>query len=399
MKQRFSHSNSPWQPARQPFTYPSLAFNIRADVVVIGGGITGVTAAYLLKRGGATVALVEPGRVGSSDAGHPTAHGSAVPGTSFKALVDRHGEERTRLLWDAGTAAIARIRAAVRDERINCRFAWVRGCFHASMGAEDPEARELVRREASVASSLGIDASFVESVPGLNVPGVFFAGQATLDPMAYLDVLADRIPGGGSYVFEDTEIDAVEGDRPVIVRSGTNQITTNYVVTTSPGIADGDRSRLAGLPVAADLKARDTYGVRGVVKAGALDPGLYWTRFDAASECLRVNRIGSDDELIAGSQEHGLASGGAALAVRALEMRLRARVPGVVVSHRWIGQVVESTDGLPVIGETGPDRFLASGYGANGVTYGTLGGMMAADAALGRTNAWQDLFSAERILT
>ena len=79
-----------------------------------------------------------------------------------------------------------------------------------------------------------------------------------------------------------------------------------------------------------------------------------------------------------------------------LEAQLRTRIPGIIVTHRWIGHVVESSDGLPIIGETSENRFLATGYGANGITYGTLGGIMAADAALGRSNAWGQLFSVER---
>jgi Rieske Fe-S protein len=62
------------------------------------------------------------------------------------------------------------------------------------------------------------------------------------------------------------------------------------------------------------------------------------------------------------------------------------------VTHRWSGQVIETPDGLPYIGETAAHQFAGTGYSGNGLTFGTLTGMMAADYVAGRTNPWSDLF-------
>src|SRR4030095_8943312 len=79
-----------------------------------------------------------------------------------------------------------------------------------------------------------------------------------------------------------------------------------------------------------------------------------------------------------------------------LERKLRSIVPDAVVERHWSGQVIESVDGLPYIGEVGDGQFLATGFAGNGMTFGTLAGMMACDAATGAKNPWQKLFSADR---
>ncbi len=80
---------------------------------------------------------------------------------------------------------------------------------------------------------------------------------------------------------------------------------------------------------------------------------------------------------------------------------LRARrytlVPEVkTIDHEWSGQVIETNDGLPYVGETAERQFAAKGFSGNGMTFGTLGAMMACDAVLRRDNPWQDLFSVNR---
>jgi Rieske Fe-S protein len=80
----------------------------------------------------------------------------------------------------------------------------------------------------------------------------------------------------------------------------------------------------------------------------------------------------------------------------ALEASLTRLVPDIEVTHRWSGQVIETNDGLPYIGETSAHQFAATGFSGNGMTFGTLAGMMARDAALGRSNPWRDLFDIDR---
>ena len=73
-----------------------------------------------------------------------------------------------------------------------------------------------------------------------------------------------------------------------------------------------------------------------------------------------------------------------------------ALVPDIDISHRWSGQVIQSPDGLPYIGDTAEHQFVATAYSGNGMTFGTLGAMMAHDRVIGRNNPWSELFDTGR---
>jgi Rieske Fe-S protein len=81
---------------------------------------------------------------------------------------------------------------------------------------------------------------------------------------------------------------------------------------------------------------------------------------------------------------------------RRLEESLLTIVPRIELTHRWSGQVIETPDGLPYIGRNADHQYAATGYAGNGLTFGTLAGMMIADAILERSNPWTDLFDPSR---
>jgi glycine/D-amino acid oxidase-like deaminating enzyme len=374
-----------------PSPYPSLAFNLRVDAVVMGGGITGITAAYLIKKAGCTVALVEPQRCAMSGAGWPTVHATAVPHGGMAKLVDGLGPETAKAVWEAGFAAIARIRANVRDERINCQFGWASVCRYGSPATEPSVARAALWREATIAASLGIDVVELDTIRGLGAPGLLFEGQARFQTASYLTVLADRIPGGGSYVFEDTVIDAVDGHRPFIIRCGDYRRTADHLVVTTPLAGLAVRG-LALTALAARVRTVHRAVASGTTDRSDLAEGLYWEHGATAGESLIVER--SQPRLDV--RLEGMRDAAGRDASAGLARRLCERVPGVRLTHRWSGPSEEPVDDLPYIGAFAPRQFVAAGLGPNEATFGTLAGMMAADAVSGKISPWRDRFSVDR---
>src|SRR5690242_19840903 len=192
-----------WQNTRTP-KFPALDRDLRVDVVVVGAGLTGVTAAYLLSRAGRRVALLDRERCASIDTGHTTAHLTCVTDTRLTELIRTFGEDHARAVWDAGLAAIATIDDIIRREQIDCNFAWVPGYLHAPVDSlsQDIEtaAREL-RDEAEAAARLGFDATFVERAPYVNRPAMEVADQARFHPGKYLAALLERLAASGLHVF------------------------------------------------------------------------------------------------------------------------------------------------------------------------------------------------------
>src|SRR5438045_1327056 len=107
-----------WLDTARPRKFPSLHRDLEVDVVVVGGGITGATAAYLLKKSGATVALIERDRCVGGETGHTTAHLTYVTDERLRQLVKDFGRDHAQATWDAGAAAINQIKEVIDHEAI-----------------------------------------------------------------------------------------------------------------------------------------------------------------------------------------------------------------------------------------------------------------------------------------
>jgi glycine/D-amino acid oxidase-like deaminating enzyme/nitrite reductase/ring-hydroxylating ferredoxin subunit len=375
--------------------YRLLDRNLTVDVAIIGAGITGLTAAYLLKRAGRTVAVIDRGRAGGVDTTHTTAHVTCVTDLDLSELVKRFGRDHAQAAWDAGLAALSEIDTIVADNAIDCHWEWVPGYKFAALNADTKKEAGRLQQEAALALELGFDARFMDAVPFFERPGVEFAGQARLHPRKYLAALAALIDGDGSHVFEHTESEEVV-DEPLSVRAGGHTIACGYVVIATHTPLTGKTNIASATLFQTKLYLYSTYVLGGRVPKETVPDALYWDTADPY-HYLRLDPHRDFDYAIFGGQDHktGQASDTEAC-YRALERTLRQFIPRIDISHRWSGQVIETNDGLPFIGETSSRQFAATGYAGNGMTFGTLAGLMARDAALGRRNPWDELFDTNR---
>src|SRR5439155_7781045 len=191
--------------------FPKLQSNINVGVLVVGAGITGITTAYLLKKAGSTVAMIERERVASIDTGHTTAHLTYVTDVELQQLAKNFGEDHAQAAWDSGKAAIDEIERIVAEEEIECEFTRVPAFLHVRTGRFSKTEASSLKKEADLAAKLGFDAAYLSAIPYFNLPGMCFANQAKFHPRKYLRTLVEKISGNGSHVFEKsaaTEFDA-----------------------------------------------------------------------------------------------------------------------------------------------------------------------------------------------
>ena len=390
------HSTAPyWFDSAAAHRFPKLDRDLTVDVLIVGGGITGLTAAYLLARAGRSVALLERDRLGSVDSGHTSAHLSAVTDLGLTGLAARFGRDHAQAVWDAGFAAIAQIDAIVREEQIPCEFSWVPGyLYSAGDGGGSPDVAGL-QAEALLAEELGFDAAFVENIPCVNRPGIRFDHQAKFHPRKYLAGLANEVSALGGQVFEHSTAEEFT-ERPLGAKVNGHAITAGYVIvaTHSPLAGNTPRKRADGLQT--NLALYSSYVVAGRAPKGAVPEALFWSTADPYAY-LRVDRHRDYDLVMYGGEDHktGQESDTGACYER-LAQALTSLIPAIDLTHRWSGQVIETSDGLPFLGETAEHQFVATGFSGNGMTFGTLGAMMACDRVVGTANPWQDLFSPDR---
>ena len=384
-----------WADTSKFPAYPPLDRSIHVDVAIVGGGMTGLTAAYLLKLAGRRVAVLERNTLASGDTGHTTAHVTCVTDVGISDLVKDFGEEHARAVWDAGLAAIAQIDECVRREAIDCAFTWVSGYTCSDLDAAAGKDEEWLRREAETGSALGFDTRFVDRVPYFERPGVEISGQARFNPARYLTALARAIDGDGSRIFEHTDVQHVQDD-PLTVVAGEHEVHCDHVVIATHNPIVGKANALLASLLQTRLALYSTYAVGGRVPRGSVPDCLLWDTADPY-HYVRIDSREDHDFVIFGGEDHktGQVEDTQACFDR-LAAKARRVIPGIDLTHHWSGQVIETNDGLPLIGPMAERQFTATGFAGNGMTFGTLGGMMACDAVLNRSNPWSRLFDLKR---
>jgi glycine/D-amino acid oxidase-like deaminating enzyme/nitrite reductase/ring-hydroxylating ferredoxin subunit len=366
----------------------------QVDVVVVGAGITGLTAAYLLKQSGKTVAVFERERIGAGESGNTSAHLTYVTDERITQLAKEFGRDAAQIVWDGGATAIDLIESVVAAQEIDCGFRRVPGFLCAPFFGPDDEATSL-RDDAALSSALGFAARYVERGPITGKPAVSFADQALFHPLAYLAGLAKAINANGSFVREMAEVGEVLQDPLAVIVNGETIACGDVIIATHVPIV-GSTNLISATLLQTKLYPYSSYVLGARVGDDAPHPGLY---FDTADPYyyLRVHETADGRYAIFGGHDHKTGQeSDTEERFKKLEQDLLQLLPAAQIERRWSGQVIETDDGLPFIGQTADHQYIATGYAGNGLTFGTLAATVMRDAILGTQNPWRELFDPNR---
>jgi glycine/D-amino acid oxidase-like deaminating enzyme/nitrite reductase/ring-hydroxylating ferredoxin subunit len=386
---------SAWLDVSLPRFEP-LERDLEVDVAIVGGGITGLTAAYLLAEQGVRVALLERDRLGAGDTQRTTAHLTYVTDMRLNELVSQFGKDAACSFWDAGAAAIDEVDRIVRALKADCDYRWVPGFLYQSPRAEDPaRERELLQQDAALARELGFEANFVETTPFTGLPGVQFAQQARFHPLKYLAALARRIQERGGAIFEKTSFEETQ-EEPLAVRANGRLVRCKYVIIATHNPLMGRKGLITASLLQTKLSLYTTYVLGLRLPASTFPDALFWDTGNPY-DYLRVDSLqGSQYAIFGGDDVKTGQEDDAEQVFARLTERARRLLPRGELENRWLGQVIETDDGLPFIGEHAEREFIATGFAGNGMTLGTVAGMMARDQYIERKNPWTDLFRVTR---
>jgi glycine/D-amino acid oxidase-like deaminating enzyme/nitrite reductase/ring-hydroxylating ferredoxin subunit len=386
-----SSTKSYWHDSAPRGAPKALGGDESVDVAVVGAGITGLTAALLLAREGRKVAVLEARRVGAGDTGQTTSHITELLDARYYQLTSDFGAEGARLAAHSQRAAIERIAGFVEEEAIACAFERVPAYLYAEKGGDGHE----IEKELEAARKVGLDVMPVDSLPlALALERAFrLENQARFHPLRYLDALAAGLIRAGGRLFEDTRVvDFADGEPCRLTTEGGPIVTAREVLECTSASSS---TRFA---LHTRLAAYRSYVVAW--RANDAPEGLFWDNADPYHYVRREPLAGGGYLLIAGGEDHKTGTEQDTLAAFArLEAYARERLGARTIEYRWSGQILETVDGLPFVGKTPHTghTFVASGYSGNGITHGTMAGMLLADLALGRENPWAELYAPSRL--
>jgi glycine/D-amino acid oxidase-like deaminating enzyme/nitrite reductase/ring-hydroxylating ferredoxin subunit len=394
----YNDANPVWLEVPLP-EFPALNSDIKVDVAIVGGGLTGLTAGYMLANEGVRVAIIERGRLASADTGHTTAHLTYVTDYRLHQLVSHFGKEGATAFWRAGAKAIDTIESiAARNKKANktdCEFRRVPGYLHNSLRANAKGELERLHQDCDLANELGFAATWIDDVPRINTFGIQFHNQAKFHPRKYLKGLVDAICARGGQIFENTNYEETE-QSPLALRANGKRIKCDYVMIATHNPLMGAKGVIGASLLQTKLALYSSYVLGARLPINTLPEALFWDTGDPY-DYLRVDNhadhqyaiFGGDD--VKTGQETDTAQ-----VFEKLRARFMAMFPQAQITHRWMGQVVETDDGLPFIGENAPRQFVATGFCGNGFTLGTLAAEMARDSFLQRDHEYADLLRTDR---
>ncbi|WP_218920169.1 FAD-dependent oxidoreductase [Chondromyces crocatus] len=383
-----------------PITAPSLEESTTADVCIVGAGIAGLTAAYLLQRSGVSVVVLDRGPIGGGETAQTTAHLASAMDEGFEQLIRLFGHEGAQLAYESHASAIDTIEAITRGEGIECEFARVDGYLFLGAG----QAPDLLDRELEAATRLGFPGvERLERAPLAAFdtgPCLRFPQQGMFHPLRYLAGLVAAVLRDGGRVFEGTPVTHVDGgESPTVwTRDGLHVRAKAVIVATNTPINDRFAIHTKQAPYR-------SYAVALPVPELGVPRGLYWDTEDPY-HYARLHRVQREDGgftemVIVGGEDHktGEADDAEERYAR-LEAWARARFPvsGEMIA-RWSGQVMEPVDGLGFIGaDPGHSKnvYIATGDSGQGMTHGTIAGMLLSDLISGRENPWTSLYNPRR---
>jgi glycine/D-amino acid oxidase-like deaminating enzyme/nitrite reductase/ring-hydroxylating ferredoxin subunit len=386
---------SPWLDEIAPIERGPLIGDLDADVCVVGGGIAGMSTAYLLAREGASVVVLERAGIGSGETGRTTAHLSNAIDDRFTYLERVLGRDAARLAGESHGAAIDCIEAIAARESIECDFERLDGFLFVPPGGDatviDDELDAVVRAGIPVERVARAPLPHFDTGPCLRFPG-----QATFHPMKYLAGLVRAVERLGGRVFTGTHVSGITGgSRPWLATAANRRVRAGaIVVATNTPVHDNLQVHFKQAPFR-------TYVVAMTVRRGEVAHALYWdTPFPY--HYARLQRWSGDEELlIVGGEDHrpGEDDDGEER-FAALEEWTRERFPAREVEFCWSGQVYEPADGVGLIGRDRfdqPNVYITTGDSGQGMTHGTIAGMLLRDLILGRDNPWAALYDPTRV--
>ncbi|HYC87511.1 MAG TPA: FAD-dependent oxidoreductase [Chryseosolibacter sp.] len=392
-----------WIDSTEPLIFSPLKENIITDTLVIGGGISGLSVAYCLAKAGKKVVLIEDGFLGSGETGRTTAHLVNALDDRYSELESRLGKQASRVAAESHTAAINFIEKIVAEEKIDCGFKRVDGFLflHPS------DTVKTLKDELEATHRAGIQTEIVTGVPAManeSGPCLKFPQQAQFHPLYYLKGLASAILKYGGLIFTETRATKIE-EKKVTANDFTIDCNHVVVATNSP-VNDRVTMHTKQHPYR-------TYVIGALVQRGAIPPALWWDTGDMESKWVtdpyhyvRLQDYNEEyDLLIAGGEDHKTGQADEENIPeqdrfsRLIEWT-QQRFPQVRdVVYKWSGQVLEPVDSLAFIGRNPGDRniYISTGDSGNGMTHGTIAGMVISDLIQGIDNPWVKVYDPSRI--
>ncbi len=379
-----------------------------ADVLIIGGGMAGMLAAYFLSKEGKSVIVLEKNMIGSGVTSHTTAFLTEVIDTDYKDLISVFGKETAKKIIGSHRHALGILQKISIEHDIDCDF---RTCSNYIYANTEKQFEELKEEHAS-ALELGVDALLIAGYSGLgfeNKGHMEVRNQAKFHPLKFIFALRKLCENQGVKVYEHVEATDVLTIEAAHKKGLGLDHETGVIVMVE------DEMLYASWAVVATYEPFDqplrlyfkkgiytSYVLEATVHGLQIEEGLY-EDMDNPYHYFRIDnrdeKSGTSRMIIGGEDHRSDIHIDEERNFNALHEYLNKIIPSHAydITNRWKGPILEPVDGLAAIGPLDDNGILyATGFSGTGMTYSAISAIVLTDYVMGRDNDLKEIYAAKR---
>lgn len=391
-----------WTDSEKALEFEVLSENLNTDVVIVGGGMSGMSIAYSLKKEGKQCIVVEQDRIGEGETSRSSAHLTYALDARYNELEEIYGLQNTQLAAQSHSLAIDQIEKIIKRERINCDFERVDGYMYL----HPSDNVRTLQQEFDASRRAGLKTELIPSAPDICVKEnvvIKYPQQAQFHPLKYLKGICNAFINSGGRIFTHSKIVSVTEKE---VQTNDFRIRANNIVLATNRPFD-DRFTMLGRQYTCK-----SFVIGSTVHKGLITPALWWDSGDQTApqdlcpyHYARIQPFNEEyDLLICGGEDYVIDNNKVPPSDQQrfsdLEKWARKHFPLMRdVVYAWTGEILQPADLLGYIGKNpGHENiYVVSGDAGNGLTYGSIAGMMIPDLISGRENPWEKLYNPSRL--
>jgi glycine/D-amino acid oxidase-like deaminating enzyme/nitrite reductase/ring-hydroxylating ferredoxin subunit len=391
-------STSLWQQTANLMEADTTAKAAKYDVVIIGGGITGISLALQLQQSGLQCVVLEAHNCCFGTTGGTTAHLNTLLDTPYYSIIKNFSEDDAKLVAQAVKEAIHHIEKNIEIYRIDCGFERTPAYLFAQDDKQEKELQDIVEACEKVNVPVHYTENTTVAIPFLKA--IEIPGQAKFSPVKYVYELAKAFKLAGGQLVEQTPVtehlqrtDEVTNEEIIEVRTSTGSYIGRslvYATHIPPGV---NVLHLRCAPYR-------SYALAVKLSTDRYPDGLCYDMIDPY-HYYRTQDVDGEKYFIVGGEDHKTGhEANTEARFNKLEAHVKTLFPVESITHKWSSQYYETDDGLPYIGVlpgAAPNIYVATGYGGNGMVYSQVAAILLSQLILTGDSVYKDVFDPNRI--
>ncbi len=362
-----------------------------SEVVIVGGGIAGVIAAYMLSKSNKKVVLLEKAKLGQGATAVTTAFLTQIIDTDATDLISARGSKEARSIFLSHHKAIDEIEKIIKTEQINCEFT---RCSNYIYTNNKDHLKDL-EEEYNALKKLGLNVVFRKGnkMEFNSLAHIEVKNQAKFHPFKFLQALAFIAEQNGAKIIENTEVKKIKDHSMVCTNKGNVKAEWIIINTYEP----------YNKPLGLYFKKAfyTSYVLELQMKENKLKSGTYEDTLNPY-HYFRVDEKKGNIRVIIGGEDHRSdIKVSKTKNFQALEEYAKETFKGMKykIIRKWYGPILEPIDGLAYIGplKKDPNILYSMAFSGNGMTYSMISALIHKETIKGKKSSWQDLYPASRV--